>query len=250
MQETQWWSRTSSWQFWWLDNSRPQGPKRQLRVSKQSSKRSRGAGSSHSMDPSVSVQKQNFTRIPEKLAKVLGTREETKSHLHWQFLGIRKSLWRSLLESLHVFTTQIRNKWDCGKSSAQSKGRYFCCVVAIRSEWKLVDRFYGMLHFSAKRHRSILWWKTPYERRFGQPIEGPMILFGSLVEYHPITAKDQSTIHQFGERVLLGLFLRYALYAVGNLEGWHTDRRPWGVGNDGRIRNLLKMTQCEWGDSD
>ena len=38
------------------------------------------AGSSHSMDPGVSVQKQNFTRNPEKLAKVPGTREETTSH--------------------------------------------------------------------------------------------------------------------------------------------------------------------------
>ena len=38
---------------------------------------SRGPGSSHSMDPCVSVQKQNFTRNPEKLAKVHGTREET-----------------------------------------------------------------------------------------------------------------------------------------------------------------------------
>ena len=37
----------------------------------------RGTGSSHSMDPGVSVQKQNFTRNPEKLAKVPGTREET-----------------------------------------------------------------------------------------------------------------------------------------------------------------------------
>ena len=53
---------------------------------------SRGAGSSHPMDPVVSVQKQNFTRNPEKLAKVPGALEETKSHLHWQFLRIRKSL--------------------------------------------------------------------------------------------------------------------------------------------------------------
>ena len=30
----------------------------------------------------LSVQKQNFTRNPEKLAKVPGTREETKSHLY------------------------------------------------------------------------------------------------------------------------------------------------------------------------
>ena len=69
--------------FWWLDNSRSRGPKRHLRIPKQSSIRSRGAGSSHPMDPGVSVRKQNFVRNPEKLAKVPGTREETKGHLHW-----------------------------------------------------------------------------------------------------------------------------------------------------------------------
>ena len=41
--------------------------------------------------------------------------------------------------------------------------------------------------------------KTPYERRFGQPFKGPIIPFGSLVDYYPITAKDQSRIHQFGK---------------------------------------------------
>ena len=55
--------------------------------------------------------------------------------------------------------------------------------------------------------------KTPYERRFGQPFKGPIIQFGSLVEYHPRTAKDQSRIHQFGKKVLPRLFLGYALYA-------------------------------------
>ena len=55
--------------------------------------------------------------------------------------------------------------------------------------------------------------RTPYERRFGQPCKGPIIPFGSLVEYHTITAKDQSRIHQFGKKVLLGWLLGYALYA-------------------------------------
>ena len=55
--------------------------------------------------------------------------------------------------------------------------------------------------------------KTPYERRFGKPFKGPITPFGSFVEYHPITAKDQSRIHQFGKKVLPGLFLGYALYA-------------------------------------
>ena len=35
------------------------------------------------MDPGISVQKQNFTRNPEKLAKVPGARQESKSHLHY-----------------------------------------------------------------------------------------------------------------------------------------------------------------------
>ena len=62
--------------------------------------------------------------------------------------------------------------------------------------------------------------KTSYERRSGQRFKGPIIPFGSLVEYHPIIAKDQFRIHQFGKKVLLGLFLGYALYAV---EIWKGD---------------------------
>ena len=46
------------------------------------------------------------------------------------------------------------------------------------------------------------------------PFNGPIIPSGSLVEYYPISAKDQSRIHQFGKKVLPGLFLGYALYAV------------------------------------
>ena len=61
--------------------------------------------------------------------------------------------------------------------------------------------------------------KTPCERRFGQPFKGPLTLFGSLVEYYPISAKDQSRIHQFGKKVLPGLFFGYALYAGGIWKG-------------------------------
>ena len=34
--------------------------------------------------------------------------------------------------------------------------------------------------------------KTPFQRRFGKPFKGPIIPFGSLVEYYLISAKDQS----------------------------------------------------------
>ena len=62
-------------------------------------------------------------------------------------------------------------------------------------------------------------WKTPFERRFGQPFKGPIVPFGSLVQYHPKTATDQSRIHQFEKKILPGLFLGYALYAGGIWKG-------------------------------
>ena len=71
--------------------------------------------------------------------------------------------------------------------------------------------------------------KTPYERRFGQLFKGLIIPFGSLVEYHPITAKEQSRIHQFGKKDLPGLFLVYALYAgdIGRVTYWSKTLRSW-----------------------
>ena len=53
----------------------------------------------------------------------------------------------------------------------------------------------------------------------GNHLKGPIIPFGSLVEYHPITAKDQSRIHQFRKKVLLGLFFGNAFYAGGIWKG-------------------------------
>ena len=53
--------------------------------------------------------------------------------------------------------------------------------------------------------------KTPYERRFGKPCNGPVIPFGAMVEYHHISAKDLSRLHQFGPKVLPGVFLGFAL---------------------------------------
>ena len=48
---------------------------------------------------------------------------------------------------------------------------------------------------------------TPHERRFGEPFVGPVIPFGSMVEYHPVSAKDQSRLRQFGKKVLPGTYL-------------------------------------------
>ena len=49
--------------------------------------------------------------------------------------------------------------------------------------------------------------KTPSERRFDEPCKGQIIPFGAMVEYHPISARDQARLHQFGKKVLAGIFL-------------------------------------------
>ena len=62
--------------------------------------------------------------------------------------------------------------------------------------------------------------KTHHERRFGEPFcEGPTIPFGAMVEYHPISARDKSRLHQFGKKVLPGIFLGCALIADGLWKG-------------------------------
>ena len=52
--------------------------------------------------------------------------------------------------------------------------------------------------------------KSGSEYRFN----GPVFPFGALVEYHPISAKDQSGLRRFGAKVLRSTFLGYVLFEV------------------------------------
>ena len=65
------------------------------------------------------------------------------------------------------------------------------------------------------------WWmrKTPFERRFGETIKGPIVPFGAMVKYHPISIRDRSRLQQFGKKVLPGIFLGCALIAEGIRKG-------------------------------
>ena len=75
-----------------------------------------------------------FQETQKSLNEVPGADEETKSHLHWQFLGIWQVLW--------------------GNTVRRVKEGTLCGIVVIRSGWKMVGGFYGMLQLSAK-HYSI-----------------------------------------------------------------------------------------------
>ena len=81
----------------------------------------------------------------------------------------------------------------------------------------MVGSFYGTLLLSEDL---LADGKTSRGRRFGEPFSGPVIPFGAMVEYHPVSSRDQPRLHQFGEKVLLGIFLGHVLIA-GNLERGH-----------------------------
>ena len=53
---------------------------------------------------------------------------------------------------------------------------------------------------------------------------------GAMAEYHPISPRDQSRLHQFGKKVLPGIFLRSELRK--NLERRYSDR---GIGRFGKL---------------
>ena len=114
------------------------------------------------------------------------------------------------MESLYVDTTQMKTKWIGERAVRRMKEG----TSAVLLQSGLDGKWWAdsMECDTYLRNVTDFWsdGKTPYERRFGQPFKGPIIPFGSVVESHPITAKDQSRIHQFA-----GLFLGYALYA-----GW------------------------------
>ena len=71
-----------------------------------------------------------------------------------------------------------------------------------------------MLHLSAKRHRFIVWWEDALWKTFwathSKDRSFHLVHWLSIILF---TAKDQSRIHQFGKKVLPGLFLGYALDA-------------------------------------
>ena len=131
---------------------------------------------------------------------------------------------------------QIRNKCDCWESSAQNKGRHLCCIVAIGSWWTLVGRFHGMLHLSAKHSRSLVRWENTVRKTFWETMQ--------RTDYSIRSSQESINLVES----FTWIVPRIRIVRGENLEGWHIGCRHWGVGNDGRIRNLLWKTQCKAGD--
>ena len=169
------------------------------------------------MDPVVSVQNKKLLKEHKGACKS-----------SWSRIGSQKSFtltipWNvaKLVKIFHCTSTPYRSETNGIPERAVRKVKEGTSAVLLQSG--LDENWWAdsMECYTYLRNVQDLLsdGKTPYERRFGEPFKGPIVPFGSLVEYYPISAKEKSRIHQFGKKVLPGLFLGYALYAGGIWKG-------------------------------
>ena len=65
--------------------------------------------------------------------------------------------------------------------------------------------------------------KTPHERRFGKPCNGPVLPFGAMVEDHPISAKRLIETTAIWSKSLARYVPRLSI-----VWGWNLERRRYG----------------------
>ena len=167
-----WQSRTSNQKFWWFDYSRSQSSQRRL----------------VNLETIVDMRswcKNGSSRIRAKQKLLRKLKGACKSSLEpdrkpkivyaGQFLGI----WQGHCEDLswnHCTSTPHRKETNgiADRAVRRVKEGTSGSTVAIRSGWKMVGRFHGMLFLSAKHHRSLVWWEdAPVKGVLENLLKGP-----------------------------------------------------------------------------
>ena len=105
-----------------------------------------------------------------------------------------------------------------------------------------------MLHISAKRHRFFVWWEDALWKTFWEAIWRTCCSIWFTCWVSPYNCEGSVPNPPIWKESFTWIVPRIRSLRGETLEGWRTDRRPWGVGDDGRIENLLEKTQCERGD--
>ena len=122
---------------------------------------------------------------------------------------VRSKRSRVYRQHVHMYSFTGLNQFHCRKSCTQNRGRNLCKWRADSMEcYPYLRNVQDLLADGT----------TPCERRVGEPFTGPMIPFGAMIEYYPTSARDQARLHQFGRKVLPGMFLGSAFFAGENPE--------------------------------
>ena len=119
------------------------------------------------------------------------------------------------------------------------KRRHLCRIVAIMSGWKWLADSMDCDCFLLNIQDFLSDGKTPYARRFGEPLKGPIIhlvRLSNITLFLPKTCRDSTNS---GKNVLTRILLGYVLYAGGIWKGDFFGRRHWGIGKDGPVRKSI-----------
>ena len=95
---------------------------------------------------------------------------------------------------------------------------------------------------------TCLWWEDALWKTFWATIYRTDYSIWFIGWVSPCNCEGPVKNPSIWKESLTWIVPRIRIVRGGNLEGWRTGRRPWGVGDDGRIGNLLEKTQCETGD--
>ena len=136
-------------------------------------------------NPSSPCEIGDFPWDGEKFVKILGAVAQTESCKNRQLDGIWESMWRFNMESPHFNTSDwremalLKEPFDEWKKVLQ----HYCYKPGLNERW-WSDSMECCCHLrDAKDLPADL--KTPYERRFGEPFQGPMIKFGAtIIRFH------------------------------------------------------------------
>ena len=175
----------------------------------------------------------NLTRAKQKLLR-------RRTRVHESFSSRRKSrksliqtiLWNLANPVMTCHGTIVRQRPIdprqlvlLRESGTQNKRRNVCCVLLQSG---LDEKWWAGSMECCCCFRSVqdllADGKAPYKKPIRRTFTGPVIPFGSVVEYHPISAKDQSRLHQVGKEVQPGIFI--------------------GAGQFRRVRRPRSETRC------
>ena len=213
-----------------LGKSSEQSSKCRCWISKQSQIRSRRTRFNHSMDTILSVQTKHFSGDRKEFTKVSRAVGKEESHLYRQLFGIWQILWRFIMESLYIDTRSETNGIAERSVRRVKEGTSTVLLQSDLDEKWWVDSLECCCYLR-KVQDFLADGKHRLKGDLEEPFEGPVIPFGSMVDYHPVSAKNQSRLHQMGKTVSAGIFLGYALCAGGNWQEtlWSQTMRSWKI---------------------
>ena len=131
---------------------------------------------------------QNFTGDGKQSTKVSRAVSKAESHIYRTILW---NLGNPVKNIVNQHPTDPRRMVLLREQYAELKQELLlcCCNSAWMKNGGLI--LWNVTYCYLRKVQNLLSdWKTPCERRFGEPFKGPLNSFGSMVEYHPISAND------------------------------------------------------------